>query len=157
MLNHHQNWIFHFMKMHEWLDKYKEIWLSVPAYHDLTPNNKFYDEVSQWNWKEMNEMSWYWLGVVTQSVRGGSPSQRPIFNRPIECTQAWLEFYMYARYESHDDTTLSNIEDALHCCHTFKDVFLLGRAGKKAKAKDHSLRTELLKKRKIDEETNAEA
>jgi hypothetical protein len=63
---------------------------------------------------------------------------------------------MYAQYKSHDDATLSYIEDALHCFHTFKDVFLLRRAGKKAKAKATALRTELVKKRKVDEETNAE-
>jgi hypothetical protein len=48
------------------------------------------------------------------------------------------------------------MEDALHCFHTFKDVFLLRRAGKKAKAQATALRTELVKKRKVDEETNAE-
>jgi hypothetical protein len=79
----------------------------VPAYHDLTPKNKSYEEVSQWNGKEMKEMSQYLLGVVTQSLRGGSPAQSPIFNRAIECPWALLEFYMYARYKSHDDATLS--------------------------------------------------
>jgi hypothetical protein len=49
------------------------------------------------------------------------------------------------------------MEDALHCFHTFKDVFLLGRAGKKAKAKANALRTDLMKKRKVDKETNAES
>jgi len=39
MLDHLQKWIFHFMKTHEGLDKYNAIWLSVPAYHDLTPKN----------------------------------------------------------------------------------------------------------------------
>jgi hypothetical protein len=48
------------------------------------------------------------------------------------------------------------MQEALHRFHTFKDVFLLGRAGKKAKAKANALRTELVKKRKVDEETNAE-
>jgi len=48
------------------------------------------------------------------------------------------------------------MEDGLHCFHTFKDVFLLGQAGKKAKGKANALRTELVKKRKVDEETNAE-
>jgi len=48
------------------------------------------------------------------------------------------------------------MEDALCRFHTFKDVFLLGRAGKKAKAKANALRTELVKKRKADGETNAE-
>jgi len=156
MLDHLQRWIFHFMKTHERLDKYNAIWLSVPPYHDHTPKNTSYEEVSQWNGKEMKEMGRYLLGVVTQSLRGGSPAQRPIFNHAIECTQALLEFYMYARYTSHDDATLSYMEDPLHGVHTFKDVFLLGRAGKKAKAKANALRTELMKKRKVDEETNAE-
>jgi hypothetical protein len=156
MLDHLQMWIFHFMKTHKRLDKYNAIWLSVPAYHDLTPKNKSYEEVSQWNGKEMTEMSRYLLGVVTQSLQGGSPAQRPIFNHAIECTRALLEFYMYAPYKSHDDATLSYMEDALCRFHTFKDVFLLGRAGKQAKAKANALRTELVKKRKVDEESNAE-
>jgi hypothetical protein len=67
-----------------------------------------------------------------------------------------LEIYIYARFKSHDDATLSYLEDALHCYHTFKDVFLLWRAGKKAHAKANPLRTELMKKRKVDMETNAE-
>jgi len=44
----------------------------------------------------------------------------------------------------------------LHCFHTFNDVFLLGRSGEKTKAKANALRTELEKKRMVDEETNAE-
>jgi hypothetical protein len=146
MLDHLQKWIFHFMKMHQQVDKYNATWLSVPAYHDLTPKNKSYQEVSQWNGKEMKEMSRYLLGVVTQSLRGGSPAQCPIFNRAIELTWALLEFYMYARYKSHDDATLIYMEDALHHFHTFKDVFLLGRATNRAKGKAIALRTELMKK-----------
>ena len=98
----------------------------MPAYHYLTPKNKSYEEVSQWDGKEMKELSRYLLRVVTLSLRGGNPAQRPIFNRAIESTRALLEFYMYARHKSHDDATLSYMEDALHCVYTFKDVFLLG-------------------------------
>jgi hypothetical protein len=156
ILDYLQKWIFHFMKTREWLDKYNAIWLSVPAYQDLTPKNKSYEEVCEWNGKDMKEMSRDLLGVVTQSLRGGYPAQCPIFSRAIQCTRALLEFYMYARYKSQDDATLSYMVDALHYFHTFKDVFLLRRAGKKAKAKANTLRMELVKKRKVDEETNAE-
>ena len=52
---------------------------------------------------------------------------------------------MYARYKSHDDATLSYLDDALHRLHSLKDVFLLGQAGKKVKAKANSLRMELMK------------
>jgi len=53
---------------------------------------------------------------------------------------------MYARFKSHDDATLSYMEDALHRFHTFKDVLSLGRAINKAKTKANALRTELVKK-----------
>jgi hypothetical protein len=155
-VDHLQKWIFHFMKTHKRLDKYNPIWSSVPAYHDLTPKIKSYEEVSQWNGKERKEMSRYLLGVVTQSLRGGSHAQRPILSHAVECTQALLDFYMYARYQSHDDATLSDMEDALRRFHTFKDVFIQGRAGKHANAKANALRTELVKKWKVDEETNGE-
>ena len=156
MLDHLQKWILHFMKTHEWLVKYNAIWLSVPAYHDLTSKNKSYEAVSQCNGKEMNEISRYLLGVVTQSLRGRSPAQHHIFNRAIECTRALLEFYLYVRYKSHDAATLRYMEDDFRRFHIFKDVFLIGPAGKKAKAKANALRTEIVEKRKVDEETNAE-
>jgi hypothetical protein len=156
MLDHLQKWIFHIMKTHKRLDKDNAIWLSVPAYHDLTPKTKSYEEVSQWNGKEMKEMIRYLVGVITKSLQGESPTQRPIINRAIECTRAVLEFFMYTQYKSHHDATLSYIEDSLCRFHTFKDEFLLGRAGKKAWAKSNALRTVLAKKRKVNKETNAD-
>jgi superfamily II RNA helicase len=52
---------------------------------------------------------------------------------------------------------LSYTVDALHRFHTFKDLFSLVQAGKDAKANASALRIELLKKHKVDEETNAES
>jgi hypothetical protein len=104
----------------------------------------------------MKEMSLYLLGVVTQFLWGGSPTQHPIFVQAIERTQAILEFMMYARYDSHDDHTLSYMDDTFCDFPTFKVVFLLGRAGKKAQAKSNALRTELVKTWMVDEETHAD-
>ena len=72
------------------------MWLSVPAYHNQTPKNKSYEEYSQSNEMEMKEISRYLLGVVTQSLQGGSLAQRSRFNRAIDCTQELLQFHMYA-------------------------------------------------------------
>jgi hypothetical protein len=126
MLDPLQKWIVHFLKTHEGLGKFDAIWLSMPAYHNLTPKNESYEEVSQWKGREMKEMRWYLLGVVTQSQRDGSPAQRPIFNHAIVCTRALLELYIYARSKSHDDATMSYMEVASRCSYTFKDVFSLG-------------------------------
>ena len=85
LLGHIQKWTFHFMKTHERLNRYNATWFSVPAYHDITPKTKSYEELSEWNGKEMKEMSWCQLGVVAQSRQEGSPAQCPILNRAIEC------------------------------------------------------------------------
>ena len=135
MVDHLQKCIVHLMKMHKRLDKYNATRISVPAYHDLTPKNMSYADVSQWNGKEMMEMSRYLLGVVTQSRRGESPAQRPICNLAIECTRALLDFYMYARYKCHDDATLSYMEDASHRFDTIKDVSYLGEPAKRQRQK----------------------
>jgi hypothetical protein len=63
---------------------------------------------------------------------------------------------MYVIYRSHNDATLSSMEDTLCDVHTLNDVFLLGPAGKKAKAKTNARKTELVKKRQLDKEPNAE-
>jgi hypothetical protein len=113
----------HSLKTHERLDKFNAIWRSVPVSHDLTRENQSYVEDSKWIGKEMKEMRRYHLGIVTQSLQGGSPPQRPVVNCGMECTRGLLEFYIYVRFKSHDDVTLNNMEGALHHFHTFKDVY----------------------------------
>jgi len=68
-----------------------------------------------------------------------------------------LEIYMYARYKSQDDSTLCYMEGTFGHVPTLKDVFLLGRAGNKVKAKANTLRMERLQKRQVNEETNDES
>jgi len=104
----------------------------------------------------MKEMGRYLLGVVMQSLQRGSPAEWPIFNRAIECPRAVLELYISAWYKSHEDATLSYMDDALCRFQTFEDVFLLGQAGKNATAKANAMRTKLLKKRQVLEETQDE-
>ena len=118
-------WMFHFIKMQEQIDKYNEIWLSVPAYDDFTHKNQSYEEFLQWNGNEIKEISQYLLGVVAQSLRGGSTAQYPISNYGMECTRALSGSYMYARHKSHDDATFSYMEDIFGPFPTFKDVLLL--------------------------------
>ena len=57
---------------------------------------------------------------------------------------------MYAQYTSHDDATLTSMEDPLYRLHTMKDVFLLRRAGNTIQGKAHAQRTDLVKKRNVD-------
>jgi hypothetical protein len=121
----------------------------LPAYHNLTPKNKSFDEVSQWNRQEIKEISRNQLGFVTQSLPGGSTAERPISNHKIGCTLSLIKFYMYVRDASHEDSNLNNLEDAFRRFHTFEDVFLFSQQRKMAKAKVKALGTQLVKKRKV--------
>jgi hypothetical protein len=108
----------------------------MPAYHNLTRENKSYTEVSQWEGrKEMKEISWYLLGVVIRTLQCGIPAQYAIFNFANECIRVLLEFDMYARYEFLDSRILSVMVDIMDCFQIFKDVWFLARAGKEAMAK----------------------
>jgi len=96
MLDNLQIWILHFLNMYKWLYMFNAILLSLPAYHDLTPEYISYEDIVQWTGKAINEMNQYLLGVLTQSQGGSSPAQHPIFNCAIECTRALLEFNISA-------------------------------------------------------------
>jgi hypothetical protein len=57
MVDPHQEWIFCYIKTHEQLKQYNGI--SVPAYHDLTPKNKSFEDISQCNGTDIKVMSTY--------------------------------------------------------------------------------------------------
>jgi len=156
MLDHLQKWVLQFMMMHKSLNKYNAIWSAVPANHNLTAKNISYEDVSKCNGKEMTEMSWYLLGVVTQTRWGGSPAQHHIFNYASKCIQALLEVDMFAPYKSHDDDTLSGMKNTLSQFEIITNVFLLRQADKKTKHEANALRMELVNHWKVDEQTKAE-
>jgi len=104
----------------------------------------------EWKGDEGNEPVPVWC-CNPVSTRWNPHSLSHIQSR-FEYTWALLKVYMYAGYTPHDGATLSYMEDAWRHFHTFKNVFFLGRAGKKVKAKANALRIELVKKRKVDNE-----
>jgi hypothetical protein len=85
------------MKTPQQVNKQNARLLSVAAYVDLTQKYKSDEQVSEWNGKEMNEMSWILVRVVTQSQRGISPAKRYIFNHTMGCIRALCEFFTYAQ------------------------------------------------------------
>jgi hypothetical protein len=143
--DHLQKWIFHSGMTHRQLNKDDAIWLSLPAYHNLTPKTQSNEDDSIVNGKESKEVSRYLLRVVTQSLGGGCPNEHSIVNHSIECLRALLQFSMYVQYTSRDDVTLSYMEDALLRCHTLKNAFSLQRAVKNTKANVNAVRTDIMK------------
>jgi hypothetical protein len=53
MLKHLLTWLHEFLKQHKRLEKFNDIWLSVPAYLDMTKPRCASEEVSRWNGGEI--------------------------------------------------------------------------------------------------------
>jgi hypothetical protein len=143
MLKHLLLWLHELLKQHKRLNKFNDIWLSVPAYLDMSKPRCAYEEVSRWNGGEIKTMTRFLTGVVRNALRDPSPSQRDVFERAVECTRSLIEFYFYCQYDSHDDETLNLMENALRCFHDTKNVFQQFRASKRVAAEAKERQTDL--------------
>lgn len=147
MLKHLLAWLHEFLKQYKRLERFNDIWLSVPAYLDMSKPKRAYEEVSRWNGGEIKTMTRFLVGVLRNALRDPEPSQRSIFDRAIQCTRALVEFYFYCQYDSHDEETLDLMENALRRFHDYKDVFRQFRAGKRLTAEAKHKRKELCDER----------
>ena len=68
-------------------------------------------------------MSHFLVAVLHCALHAPSTSQRDVFNQAIECSRAFVEFYFYSQYDSHNEQTLGPMSTALQNFHHFKDVF----------------------------------
>jgi Plavaka transposase len=143
MLKHLLGWLSEFLKQHKRFEAFNNIWLSVPAYLDMTQPRRAYEEVSSWQGKEIKTMSRFLIGVLRNALRTPSASQRGVFNQAIECSRALVEFYFYSQYESHDEQTLALMSAALRDFHHSKNVFRQFRAGKKITQEGKARRKDL--------------
>jgi hypothetical protein len=101
MLLHLLAWLQSFLKDHQRLERFKDLWLSVPAYRTMTAPHIAYGEVSCWTGKELKRMSTFLLAVLRNALRPPTTAQRGVFDRAILCSRALLEFF-YSSYTSHD-------------------------------------------------------
>jgi len=154
MLKHLLAWLQDFLKQHKRLELFNDIWLSVPAYLDMSKPRCAYEEVSRWNGGEIKTMTRFLVGVTRNALRNPNPAQKAPFESAIECTRSLVEFYMYCQYDSHDDDTLNLMDDSLRCFHTTKGVFLQFRAGKRLAAEAKDRRTELCAERDAELKAN---
>ena len=143
MLKRLLGWLQDFLKYHKRLELFNDIWLSVPAFLEMSKPRCAYEEVSRWNGKEIKTMTRFLVGVTRNALRDPSPIQRASFESAVECTRSLVEFYMYCQYDSHDGDTLNLMEDSLRRFHHTKGVFLQYRAGKRLAAEAKERRTAL--------------
>ena len=143
MLKHLLRWLQDFLKQHKRLELFNNIWLSVPAYLDMSKSRCAYEEVSRWNGGEIKTITRYLVGVTRNALQNPAPAEKAPFESAVECTCALVEFYMYCQYESHNEDTLNLMENALRRFHNTKGIFLQFRIGKRLAAEVKDKRAEL--------------
>ena len=111
MLKHLLGWLQEFLKKHKRLELFNDIWLSVPAYLDMSKTRCAYEEVSRWNGGEIKTMTRFLMGVTCNTLRNPNSAQKALFESAVECTRSLVEFYLYCQYDSHDTDTLNLMED----------------------------------------------
>lgn len=129
------DWVTAFLKQHERLDRFDDIWRSMPPYPGFAPPRKAFREVSQWQGKEMRMFGRIVLPAMAVALREPSPAQRGPFNRALECVRNLVDFHLMAQYRSHTTETLGFLDDYLKHFHDNKDVFLEFRQSKTSKRK----------------------
>ena len=129
------DWVTAFLKQHQRLDSFDEIWRSMPPYPGFTPPRKAFREVFQRQGKEMRMFGRIVLAALVIALREPSPSQRYLFNHALECVRYLIDFHLMAQYRSHTADTLTYLDDYLRPFHEKKEVFLEFQQSKTTKRK----------------------
>lgn len=151
VLDHMLGWVMDFLREQGRATLFNQLWVSIPQYQDMVRPAKAYEEVVQWQGKEIKTMSRFLLACFAAAL-DSSPNNatRQSFDEAILCVRAALEFYMYARYPSHTDTTLGYMSNALHRFHDHKNIFSRFRADKKARAAAKIKESEMIAEREAE-------
>ena len=132
-------WITAFLKQHNRLEAFDEVWRSMPPYPGFTPPRKAFREVSQWQGKEMRMFGRIVLAALAVALWRPSPSQRLVFNSALKCTRNLIDFHLMSQYHSHTAETIAYMDQYLAGFHEEKEVFLAFRQSKTSKKKADAL------------------
>jgi len=137
-------WVEGFLKWHKRQQVFDNAWKEIPAYLGFSVPKKAYQEVTQWQGKEMRNPSQYISAVLASALRNPDSSQHHDFQIALKCVSALVDFSLMAQYRSHTPDTLSSLERYLLTFHQTKDIFLEFRTSKatlvEANRQDRELR-----------------
>src|SRR5205807_2995770 len=123
LFKHMMEWVEGFLKKHKRQQAFDDAWKPVPPYPRFSVPKKAYREVTQWQGKEMRNLSRCITAVLAAALRDPDSSQQLPFKRALQCDSALIDFSLMALYRSHTPETLSYMEKYLLLFHQTKDVF----------------------------------
>ena len=130
LFKHMMEWVEGFLKMHKRQQAFDDAWKELPPYPGFSVPNKAYREVTQWQGKEMRNLSRCISAVLASALRNLDSSQHQDFNIALKCVGALVDFSLMTQYRSHTPDTPAYIEGYLQTFHQTKDIFLKFRTSK---------------------------
>jgi len=127
-------WVEEFPKKDKWQPPFDDAWKEIPPYPGFSVPKKAYGEVTQWQGKEMHNLSLCISAVLVSALRNPDSSQHHDFQIALKCVSALVDFSLMAQYCSHTPDTLSYLERYLPTFHQTKDIFLEFRTSKATRA-----------------------
>jgi hypothetical protein len=107
IFGHLLDWVVNFQQESQRLELFDRRWVSIPLFQDMLRPKKSFQEVSLWQGKEIKTRSQFLLACFAASPDNPPNNEtHESFDETIICIRAVLEFYMYAGYSSHTETTL---------------------------------------------------
>jgi len=140
-----------FLKKHRQQQAFHDAWKEIPPYLGFSVPKKANREVTQWQGKEMRNLSRCILVVLASALRNPDSSQHHEFQIALKCVSALVDFSLMAQYRSHTPDTLSYLERYLLTFHQTTDIFLEFRTSKatrvEANLQDRELREQIANER----------
>jgi len=134
LFKHMMEWVEGFLKKHKWQQAFDDAWKEIPPSPEFSVPKKAYREVTQWQGKEMRNLSRCISAVLASALRNPDSSQHHDFPIALKCVSALVDFSLMAQYRSHTPDTLSYMEKYLLTFHQTKDIFLEFRTSKATRA-----------------------
>ena len=90
-------WVVSFLKKHKQLGSFDEVWMSMPPYPGLSPFNKEYSRISQWQGKEMRNLVKVLVPCLAAALQRPNAMERNPFDTALKCVRSIVDFTLMAQ------------------------------------------------------------
>jgi len=123
-------WVEGFLKKHKRQQAFDNVWKEIPPYPGLSVPKKAYRQVTEWQGKEMRNVSPYISAVLVSTLRNPDSFQYHDFKSTLNCVSALVNLSLMTQYRSDTPDTLVYMERYLQTFHRTKDIVLEFRTSK---------------------------
>jgi len=143
MPKHLIDWVMSFLTHHSRINKFNQLWATIPPYPAFHQFNRPCSQVTQWSSKEITALQRVIVPVFAVTLSNPLASQRIPFTDALLCVKNFVYFHLMAQYLYHTEVTIDYKENYLEEFHHHKDVVSRFCASKSTKKVPEALKKQL--------------